>query len=67
MSTRAQERERTTEAREAEMLRWLLDLLRRHGPGRYIIDVAADGRVEVKRLRMPLHFICPMRLERQQE
>ena len=63
MLLQARQQEHTIEAREAELQQWLLDLLRRHGPGRYIVDIAADGRIEVKRLRMPLHFMCPVRLE----
>jgi len=65
MLPRAQQQEHTTEAREVQQ--WLLDVLRRHGAGRYIVDIATDGRVEVKRLRTPLHFTCPVRLESSNE
>ncbi len=35
---------------------WLLHLLEQHGPGEYVVQVKADGRVVVKRPRPPLRF-----------
>jgi len=54
--------EHTTEAREAEVQRWLLNLLRRHGPGRYLLQVSPDGRITVKVLTPAFHVVCPDRL-----
>jgi len=62
MLPRAQQREHTIEAREAEVQRWLLDLLRQYGPGRYLLQVSPDGRITVKVLTPALHVVCPDRL-----
>ncbi len=56
------QRERTTGAREEEVRRWLLDELRRHGPGRYLLQVCPDGKVTLKYLTPAVLVTCPERL-----
>ena len=38
------------------VLAWLGALIQEHGAGEYIVSVAADGHVTVKRPRKPLEF-----------
>lgn len=38
------------------LLAWLGELIQQNGAGEYIVTVAADGHVTVKRPRKPLEF-----------
>lgn len=40
----------------ALLLLWLGELIQEHGTGEYIVTVAHDGHVTVKRPRKPLEF-----------
>lgn len=42
--------------RLARLLAWLGELIQQNGAGEYIVTVAADGHVTVKRPRKPLEF-----------
>lgn len=42
--------------RMARLLAWLGELIQQNGAGEYIVSVAQDGHVTVKRPRKPLEF-----------
>lgn len=42
--------------RMARLLVWLGELIQQNGAGEYIVSVAQDGHVTVKRPRKPLEF-----------
>lgn len=42
--------------RTARLLVWLGELIQQNGAGEYIVSVAQDGHVTVKRPRKPLEF-----------
>ena len=54
--------EHTTEAREAEVQRWLLGMLKQYGPGKYVLVLSPDGRLMAKRFPAPVRMICPQAL-----
>jgi hypothetical protein len=45
-----------TDDRLARLLVWLGELIQQNGAGEYIVNVAQDGHVTVKRPRKPLEF-----------
>lgn len=40
----------------ADLGTWLNELFQRYGPGEFIVNLAASGRVTVKRPQAPLRF-----------
>lgn len=62
MPVPAQVREHTTAAADSRLQAWLLERLRQHGPGRYLLQVSEDGRVTLKYLTPAVQTMCPERL-----
>jgi hypothetical protein len=62
MSAQAQAQERTIAAADSRLQAWLLERLRQHGPGRYLLQVSADGKVTLKYLTPAVQTMCPERL-----
>lgn len=62
MPAQAQQREHTTAAADSRLQVWLLERLRHHGPGRYLLQVSEDGRVTLKDLTPAVQTVCPERL-----
>lgn len=62
MPAQAQAQERTTAAADSRLQSWLLERLRQHGPGQYLLQVTSDGRVTLKYLTPAVQTTCPERL-----
>lgn len=62
MSVQVQMRERTIKVDKTALAAWLAELLSRQGPGKYVLHVSDTGQVRVERLRTPLRFEYPQRL-----
>lgn len=54
--------ERITGGADSRLQAWLVERLRQHGPGRYLLQVSADGKVTLKYLTPAVQTMCPERL-----
>lgn len=62
MRPQAEQQEHTIAAADGRLQAWLLEQLRQYGPGRYLLQVAPDGRVTLKYLTPAVQTVCPERL-----